>query len=106
MFNSSSPSYTQVLHNTYNDLGIDESNAAVLTVIRNIMIVTNPQTSAVRLGNSHTFYVSATGNGDISYQWLNVTNNTPITIVGATVDCCGVSVNTGVSAVYSVAVLL
>ncbi len=96
-FNNSNPSYQQQLYSTINELSTDESTAAIITLSYNFNFVTQPQTSAVRLGNTHTFFASATSDaGIVTYQWYNV--DTGLIIDGET----NTSYSTNVSGRYGV----
>ena len=53
------------------------SNTAMLTVGAKVKVTTNPSAQNMITGNKATFTVSATGDGDLSYQWyVNNSNST------------------------------
>lgn len=60
--------------------GVVPSDAALLTVILQPTITTQPDGATVKLGDSHTFTVVATGEGTLTYQWFKDT----VAIPGAT----------------------
>lgn len=53
-----------------NSAGSISSTAAILTIFRKPVILTQPTSQSVAIGQLTTFSVSASGGGPLSYQWL------------------------------------
>lgn len=81
-----------------NSLSVKTSAVAVLTINPLITITGHPESQVVNPGANVTFFVTATGNGTLSYQWKK--NGSPIS--GANLDSYNIpSVVTNDSGSYS-----
>jgi uncharacterized repeat protein (TIGR03803 family) len=61
-----------------NSLGITTGGPALLTVVTKPLILTNPESATVSVGDTASFDVSAFGQGPLRYQWYSNSVNTAI----------------------------
>jgi hypothetical protein len=65
-----------------NTAGASNSNTATITVLSPPSITVQPSSQTITSGQSATLFVSATGSGQLSYQWYQGTSGNTTTSVG------------------------
>jgi hypothetical protein len=67
---TNSGDYKAVVTSTYRGITMSVTSSVATYLINNATITVQPTDSSVLIGNTHSFSVSATGTGDLSYQWF------------------------------------